>query len=472
MNDSSFRHILIVFGLTFGILLILSALPLSRISGNLIKDFNLFEDLFPQEYRTIEEPTPAAIDPELAELIAEAEAAVAAEACDTAKTLYPAEEKAEVAAAPAAVPEPLAEAPVSNGIVCLENYTGVDMLQNFKASVSAGSLTRVAVIGDSFIEGDIFCQDLRDMLQERFGGCGVGHLSLHSDLPGFRKSVRQSDNCWEIHDIRTMAAGDSLRTLSGDYCTASSTATTTLHGTDFSAHTGAWDNTSLTFIAPAAGTVTLRTDAGEQTFAVEASAEPRTVSLAGRTSTVKITSAVPGLKALGVRLDPAAGVQVDCMPIRGNSGIAHRRLNTALCTALRESADYSLIVVEYGINALSAEQTDYTPYRIGMEKVINRIKQAYPKADILIMGISDRGSKDGTNITSLPTCAAMVNAQRRLARECGAMFWDSRAAMGGAGACADWRKRKLMNADYIHLNHAGGRELATLLYNAISEALK
>ena len=43
--------------------------------------------------------------------------------------------------------------------------------------------------------------------------------------------------------------------------------------------------------------------------------------------------------------------------------------------------------------------------------------------------------------------------------------------MGGADACADWRKRSLMNADYTHLNHKGGGELARLLFDAITKVL-
>ena len=61
----------------------------------------------------------------------------------------------------------------------------------------------------------------------------------------------------------------------------------------------------------------------------------------------------------------------------------------------------------------------------------------------------------------------MVNAQRKAAADAGVHFWDTRAAMGGENAIAEWRKRRLVNADYIHLNHDGGRELADRLFKAI-----
>ena len=65
----------------------------------------------------------------------------------------------------------------------------------------------------------------------------------------------------------------------------------------------------------------------------------------------------------------------------------------------------------------------------------------------------------------------MVDVQRRMAHRSGVHFWDMRAAMGGENSVVDWRKRRLMNADYIHLNRDGGREMARLLFEAISRSL-
>ena len=45
-------------------------------------------------------------------------------------------------------------------------------------------LVRKAVFGDSFIEADIFTADLREMLQKRFGGCGVGFVTITSMTSG------------------------------------------------------------------------------------------------------------------------------------------------------------------------------------------------------------------------------------------------------------------------------------------------
>ncbi len=48
---------------------------------------------------------------------------------------------------------------------------------------------RIAYFGDSFIEADILTADLREMLQQKYGGCGVGFVTITSMTSGFRPAV-------------------------------------------------------------------------------------------------------------------------------------------------------------------------------------------------------------------------------------------------------------------------------------------
>ena len=109
---------------------------------------------------------------------------------------------------------------------------------------------------------------------------------------------------------------------------------------------------------------------------------------------------------------------------------------------------------------------------LAMTDGIRHLQRCYPKADILVMGVGDRGVKAGAAIQSLPTTDAMVRAQRETARRTGTHFWDTRHAMGGAGSIAQWRTDKLVNADYIHLNHKGGARIAALLNTSLTHALE
>lgn len=462
MNDSS-RHIFLLAVLSLGLLLLLSLVPWGSLTGNTFKDFNLFEDLMPREQNVVETPV---------ETLPEEDFAAEEPAAEPASATADVPVAESEAAVPVVVHE---EAPVGDGIVLIENYTGSSVpFEHLRAALSEASerTVRIAMLGDSYIEGDIFSQNLRDLLQQRYGGCGVGFMAMHSDFPGFRRSVRQSDSGWTMRDIRNFGRSDTLRTLANCYAKASESATAVFEGTKIFEGTKSWERSRFMFIAPDSGTVCMTVaDGAEQSFRIAPSPDVQTLEVSGSTTKLSIKSDVHGIVALGAWLDSPRGVQVDCMSVRGNSGMGLSGLNRTLSTQMSVQVSYDMIILEFGMNAISAEQTEYNGYAAAMEKSVATIRACYPDADILILGVGDRGTKKGASVESLPAVAAMTQAQRRLAAKTGCLFWDICAAMGGNGAIAEWRERKLVNADYIHLNYEGGAELAALLDKAIQKSL-
>ena len=97
------------------------------------------------------------------------------------------------------MPQPID--PRRDGYVAIEDYTpggtGISRLRN-AFSQSRERCVRVAFVGDSYIEGDIFTQDVRSQLQDIYGGAGVGYVNMYSEFPGFRRSVRQSGSGWNV----------------------------------------------------------------------------------------------------------------------------------------------------------------------------------------------------------------------------------------------------------------------------------
>ncbi|MCX6236000.1 MAG: hypothetical protein NTY07_00355, partial [Bacteroidia bacterium] len=80
------------------------------------------------------------------------------------------------------------------GPALLEDFSpdGHSLHQFFKAlnNINLGKgKGRIAFFGDSFIEGDIFCADVRNSLQDLFGGNGVGFVPITSEVAQFRITV-------------------------------------------------------------------------------------------------------------------------------------------------------------------------------------------------------------------------------------------------------------------------------------------
>lgn len=160
------------------------------------------------------------------------------------------------------------------------------------------------------------------------------------------------------------------------------------------------------------------------------------------------------------------------MSSRGFSGVTLTNISSGLCRAMARDVNYDLIILEFGINAMSANQTNYSVYSNKMVEVINHVRTCYPNADILVMGIGDRGQRKGGAVHSMAAAPHMVAAQRDAARRAHCLFWDTREAMGGEDAVVKWSQQKLVNTDYIHLTHQGGAKLAELLFKALQQQLK
>lgn len=452
------------FLITAGAVLLLSAaalLPWSRITNGAIKDFSLISQLTGE---SAQGGGNEIVDPELARAMAEADSLARLPRMVDASGTTP--------ASPDQVKAPLP--PRVNGQMVLEDYTvNSQGLAHLKAALSdtASRPARIAVIGDSYIEGDILTGDIRQLLQDKYGGAGVGYVPVSSQVAGFRQTVRENSSGWDGHDIRK-GKDFKYASLSGEHFTASAGAKVTYRGVDFLPHLDKWESTRFLFVSPADGTVTITTDNGEQTFNVKASPKVQCLAVPALTSSAVMTTSIAGLRALGMYLDNNRGIQVDNMSLRGNSGITHRNISKELATQMREHIDYDLIIVEYGMNALTSSQKNYDSYRSLMEQTILHLKECYPKADIIMMGVGDRGQKAGGEVHSMPTAPFMTEAQRTAARNTGVIFWDTREAMGGEGSVVEWRNKQLINPDYIHLNHKGGRELASRFVATLTRHLK
>ena len=110
------------------------------------------------------------------------------------------------------------------GITCIEDYSDSTMrgMKHFYEALSKVKTmkrpVRIAYFGDSFIEADIFTADLREMLQQEFGGCGVGYVPVTSSISGYRPTVRHTFGGWSSHSSNDSVGFDKIQQdISGHY---------------------------------------------------------------------------------------------------------------------------------------------------------------------------------------------------------------------------------------------------------------
>lgn len=431
-----------------------SFVPWSRITDGKIKDFNLFSDLINLSDSTAKENVEQ-IDPELFKAQQEQELNRQSSADLTDTIIQPVKSNK------------LGE------LTIFEDYTsGNHGLSRFKAALADSTkVARIAIVGDSYIEGDIMCQNLRAKLQTQYGGNGAGYMNMQSPMASFRRSIKQAGSGWKASLAKGKCNYDFMG-LAQQYQKPSPGATSTYNGVTTLPHLEQWSSSKFLFIAPNNTTISIKAAGEWSDHQVTGKPGVQCITIDTLTTDFDVKVNDPALIALGVYLDGTCGVAVDCMSSRGFSGVQLTKISSELCHQMAQFVDYDLIILEFGINAMSAGQTNYSVYQNRMVEVINHVRECYPKADVLLMGIGDRGERVSGNVRSMKTCVNMVTAQRDAARQAHCVFWDTREAMGGENAIVRWAQEGYANKDYIHMTHKGGDRLATELFNALQHALK
>ena len=442
--------------IVIAVVLVLGAsfVPWTELTGGKIKSFNLFSDIVNDSTATDGLNSAEQIDPEL--LAAQKEAEL------NRHTIQDAQDT---------IVQPIKPARIGN-LVVLEDYTsGNHGLSRLKAALESPRVARIAMVGDSYIEGDIICQDFRQKMQTAYGGNGVGYMNLHTEFAAFRQSIHQGGKGWTLYNTRNKPNWDFMF-IAEEYFKPAGSALATYEGTEKIPHAAQWNTSKFLFIAPNNTTVSLQSGEAWTDYQVEGRPGVQCLEVKGTTKNFAVKTADPQLIGLGVWINDSTGVTVDCMSSRGIAGLTLSKVSQQLCQQMDPFVQYDLIILEFGINAMSATQKDYDTFKNRMVGVVSHLRQCYPKADFLIMGVGDRGEKIGGAVHSIRTIDTMVAAQRNVAREAHCLFWDTREAMGGQDAIVEWTTNGYANKDYIHMTHKGGERLGGLLFDAIQNSLK
>lgn len=431
--------------------------PWEMLTGGVIKDYNLLSDIMPDDTTAAEY---------LAEDVDIPTEQIGSSSVDAQSGTATAVDSCAVAPLPQQKPNR------SGDTVVIEDYTADgNTMARLRAKMSTGHPARIAVVGDSYIEGDIFTQDFRALMQSAYGGSGVGYMNMHSDFPGFRRSVAQSGNKnWKCYTA-TKRGKEAYMSLSEQYATPTGEATAVYKGVKAVANADKWNHSRFLFIAPQGAEIHTRL-AGQEWTAHTAAASDRVqcIDVEGETTEFSVKVSATSLIALGVWLDDDFGVSVDCMSSRGIPGYSLSKISPELSHQMNDYIRYDLIVLEFGVNAMSAKQKNYSVFSANMVKVVENLRRCYPGTELLIMGVGDRGEKKGGVVHSMSTIQNMIDAQREAAMRSRTLFWDTREAMGGADAIVGWSQNKLANKDYIHLTHKGGAELARAFFQAFQKS--
>jgi len=328
---------------------------------------------------------------------------------------------------------------------------------------------RIAFLGDSFIEGDLLLADFRAQMQARFGGGGVGFVPVSSTVEQYRPTITQRSRGWKTSSILS----DRVRkyVLSGLlFESIEDEASITFKTSD--TYPGLDKASTLKFIYSQNEQTEMRLICNNSRDTIDAVLPPSEAITQYEMEGVFTDgtfhfSRAKGLQALGVVYEDNKGVVVDNFSLRGNSGMMLDQMDESSCIALREIRPYDLIILQYGLNVAAEEVLGYGWYRDRMVNVIEHIRQCFPETDILLLGVSDRSYYNEGSYQTMPAVRALLRAQYQIAQSAKIPFWSVFDAMGGTNGMVKYVDWRWASKDYTHLSFRGGKEIATLLFNAL-----
>lgn len=402
------------------------------------------------------------------------------------------------------------------GMIAIEDFAdtlGLNReMDDFYAALDETSHrpVRIAYFGDSYIEGDIITMDLRGLLQQKYGGCGVGFVEIQCIASDFRQSIITKRDDWNSYYANEPARGfrAALQGIAGSYFIPNSSATYEMRGTKrfYPNQLDTAEVATVYFTSGEGLNIHYALNGGEnqQLFSNGTPIEPETYeeiieerdsdSVAHYTTVVRqvpqeqiesnsvLAKSVNGhigkfamqitgggsSRFYGVALDGHRGISVDNFSMRGSSGSQLLKVPQATLKSFAKVRSYDLIILHYGLNVASAQQKNYSAYASQMGKVVQHLKETNPHASILIVSIADRDARgDDGEMHTMEGVRELVSYQRKMASDQHIAFWNLYEAMGGDGSLAKMTEKNLANKDYTHINFAGGRQLAKLLFDVL-----
>lgn len=333
-----------------------------------------------------------------------------------------------------------------------------------------GRPVRIAYFGDSYIEGDIMTADLREMLQERFGGNGVGWLDAGSSVNvRSRRSITQKISGFTEHVVVKKPFDEAKEGIAEKYYEVGEGAYLSLSGSRFYRHTSQW--TSATLFLRTASSVTVEATASDgrrQTHVFPSSPSVQMWNLTGSMSGVdyRFSQVGDGTLLYGVALESDRGVVLDNFSMRGSSGITLAKLPARMLEDFRRHRPYDLIILQFGLNdAVTGNTLPILQLYMGkLRKAVSHLRECFPEASILIASVPDRDQRTSDGIQTLPEVKNLVRLQEQLAADCHVAYLNFWRAMGGQNSVKALVDRDMATKDYTHLSFGGGAVVARRVY--------
>ena len=369
------------------------------------------------------------------------------------------------------------------GTVMIEDYSqdkAGGMNHFYQMLAKASTLprpVRIAYFGDSFIEADILTADIREMLQEKYGGKGIGWIDCTKGTNGSRPTIAVVSKGFTESSVTKHPYVASNLDINQKYFKAVTGASLKCTATTFRKGTSTWQN-SMFFYEDKQGTTQISGSVNNQPLQplqpTGSGLQMVSISQQAHAATFEVTQAGAGSLFFGAAFESDRGVIVDNLGMRGISGYALGTLSDERLAAFAHLRPYDLIILHYGLNvATDDNDTQFVKhYLTKMKAVVAKLRKAYPEAAILIMSVTDRDQRTADGIRTMKVIPVLISYQQQLAAQEQVAFYSMFEAMGGKNSVRRYVDKKWANKDYTHINYEGGKQLARQFCKSVEAGME
>lgn len=327
---------------------------------------------------------------------------------------------------------------------------------------------RIGYFGDSMIEGDLITQTIRSILQNRYGGNGVGFIPITSVVAHFRQTVKaEANENWTDINFNNNKQKQVIG-ISGHTFFAKNNAGVTLKPG------GGKHLSSLYQLSLLTGKSETGVDisCNSKNYFASSPGYFNVINLSGDSALTKASISMneSDVPLFGLSAESKSGVILDNFSFRGTSGTELMRLNSKMLKQIDSLRGYDLIVLHYGPNLLYADSIkNFTWYKSQLIKTIKHLKTAFPHTSILVVSTADKSFKIDGEYRTGDGVEALLLAQQEAAKKYNCAFYNLYEAMGGYNSMKTWAEKRpiLAGNDYTHFNQSGSAKIGRLIANAI-----
>ena len=354
-----------------------------------------------------------------------------------------------------------------------EKITGnVGQLKSFINALkkSKTKQVRIAHFGDSGIEGDLVSADLREILQSKYGGSGLGFLPAITADINYRVSTSfKNSSGWQDYGVNKRNPDRLPVGINGEVFINGANGWFEYKPNSRYRHAKSFNEIKIYY-----------SDAKSTSFSYTINGNKNNGKFSTGKGVKEFSAKTPNGSSVkvelpsneqaylyGISLESGNGVYVDNFPFRGNTGVDLKDIPESTLKEFNKYLNYDLIVFQFGLNALSAR--NFKKYEKDMIKVVEHYKRAFPNASFVLIGSQDRSVKRGNDFTSEPKLVKLIQAQINVAKATKIAFWNLFNAMGGKDSMIDWVNANppLASKDHIHFNEMGVKKVAELFSDAL-----